>query len=164
MDAVFNRRSIRKFKDIPVSDERLRLLLKAAMAAPNALSSNEWEFLVITSIEGRRKIIECQSHATAAETAAAVIIVCGNTELERCNIFLQQDCCAALENILICASALNIGSVWLGIVDDTIPKLRKAFNIPEHVLPVGMTAIGIADEKKAGHDRYYPDKVHFEMF
>ena len=164
MDAIFIRRTIRKFKDIPVTDEQLCLLLKAAMAAPNALSSNEWEFIVIKNPEGKKKIIECQPHATAADTAAVVIIVCGNTELERFPVFLQQNCCAAIQNMLICATELKLGSAWLGVVDDTVPKLRKAFNIPEHVLPVGMVALGVSDEEKEPHDRYFADRVHFEQF
>lgn len=164
MDAIFKRRTIRKFKDIPLTDGQLHTLLKAAMAAPNALSSNEWEFVVIKSPEGRKKIIECQPHATAADTAAAVIIVCGNAKLERFPVFLQQDCCAAIENMLICAASLNLGSAWLGVVDDTVPRLREAFDIPEHVLPVGMVAVGVPAEEKEPHDRYFSDKVHFERY
>lgn len=164
MEAIFNRRSIRKFKDFPITDEQLHLLLKAAMAAPNALSSNEWEFVVIKSAEGREKIIECQPHATAAKTAGAVIIVCGNTRFEKFPIFLQQNCCAAIQNILICATEMKLGSVWLGVVEDTIPKLREAFNIPDYVLPVGMAAVGLTDESKDAHDRYFAEKVHFEHY
>ena len=164
MDAIFQRRSIRKFKDEPINEEQLKTLLKAAMAAPNAFESNEWEFVVVQSEEGKKKIIAAQPYARAAENAAAIIIVCGNTKLEKNEPVLVQNCCAAIENILICATALNLGSLWLGAGGETITKLRQAFGIPEYVLPVGMVAVGHAAQVKPAHDRYFAEKVHFERF
>lgn len=166
MDAIFKRRSIRKFKDVPITEEQLRMVLKAGMAAPNAFGSNEWEFVVVRKMEGKEKIMEAQAYAKSAKNAGAIIIVCGNTKLEQFHEAIPQNCSAAIENMLICATALNLGSLWLGVYPgkETMDKLRQAFGIPDYVLPIGMVAVGVADESKPANDRYFEDKVHMDYF
>lgn len=164
MEAIFNRRSVRRFKEEPISDDQLHILLKAAMAAPNAFESNEWEFIVVQSAAGKKQIAATSHHAKPALHAAAVIIVCGNKNMERFTEVMVQNCCAAIENILICAADMDLGSLWLGIGPDTSTKLRQAFQIPNYVLPIGMVAVGTAAENLPPHDRYFAEKVHFEQY
>ena len=64
-EVIASRRSIRKYKDIPVSDEILQDLLDAAMSAPSAVNFQPWYFVVIRSKEHMEKlgrIMEGVSH------------------------------------------------------------------------------------------------------
>lgn len=54
LEAIYNRRSIRKFTDEPISDEQIDILLHAAFSAPTAANVQPWEFIVVTE----NKIIE----------------------------------------------------------------------------------------------------------
>ena len=55
-DAILKRRSIRKFKCDAISDEIIKKLLIAAMAAPSARNMQPWEFYVISNKEVMSKI------------------------------------------------------------------------------------------------------------
>ena len=47
-DSIEKRRSIRKFKDIPVEPAIIRQLIEAAVAAPSAKNRQPWKFIVYT--------------------------------------------------------------------------------------------------------------------
>ena len=51
IDVIYSRRSIRKYKDTPLTKDILETILKAAMAAPTATNAQPWEFVVITEPE-----------------------------------------------------------------------------------------------------------------
>ncbi|MEE1242723.1 MAG: nitroreductase family protein, partial [Frisingicoccus sp.] len=51
MDTIFKRRSVRKYTDAVVSDEQIKQIIKAGMAAPSAKNSQEWIFIVIRDKE-----------------------------------------------------------------------------------------------------------------
>lgn len=55
MNPIFKRKSIRKFKNKEVEDEKVERLLKAGMQAPSAMNSQPWEFLVVTDKENIKK-------------------------------------------------------------------------------------------------------------
>jgi nitroreductase len=102
IDAIFHRRSIRKYTDQPVEPEKLDLLLQAGMAAPSAMNCKPWEFIVVTDPEKlaqfRKRLIFGDRNAPAA------IVVCGNPGLSinpAARLFWLQDCSAATENIHI---------------------------------------------------------------
>jgi hypothetical protein len=53
LEAIEQRRSIRKFKDTPVSDEQLQTILQAAVQAPSGKNRQPWRFVVVKSEEKR---------------------------------------------------------------------------------------------------------------
>ncbi len=56
MNAIFKRKSIRKFLDKEIEDEKIERLLRAGMQAPSAINSQPWEFLVVRDKKGIGKI------------------------------------------------------------------------------------------------------------
>lgn len=83
-----------------------------------------------------------------------------------------QDCSAATENILIAATSIGLGSVWIGIypLENNIKPLRKILNIPEYVIPLGIVYVGYPavekeertrlNEKRVYWQEYDPDRKH----
>ena len=114
-DPVLARRSIRKYTDQPVSDESLRKLLEAAMAAPSAGDERPWHFVTIRDTQVRGCIPRIHPYADMVSQAQVAILVCGDESLQKQKGFWVQDCAAATENILIEAQQLSLGAVWLGI-------------------------------------------------
>jgi nitroreductase len=115
MNAILNRRSIRKYKDIKVSDETIEQLLKAGMAAPSAGNEQPWEFVVLRDKEIMKKITEIHPYSQMLLSTDAAIVVCGDESKEVFKGFWVQDCSAAAENILIAAEDMGLGAVWLGV-------------------------------------------------
>jgi nitroreductase len=167
LDTIFHRRSIRKFTDQPLDEATLTLLLQAGMAAPSAVNSQPWEFIVITEPEVLARVRG--KLPFAHHNAPAAIIVLGSPE--RANntagrMFWEQDCSAAMENMLIAAVGLGLGAVWVGIhpVKPFVQAVRQVLDIPEKVTPLGMMHVGHPAEEKPARTQYDEHKVYWQKY
>ncbi len=166
MDAIFNRRSIRRYKSEPVPDEVINKLLRAAMAAPSAGNEQPWHFVVVKDKERLRRLSKMSPYASALKGAPLGIVVCGDLNAEIYKGFWVQDCSAATENILIEAVYLGLGAVWLGIypLDDRIKYVQRELEIPPHIIPFSAVAMGYPGHHLPSVDRYAENKVHYEKW
>ncbi|MGI6746833.1 MAG: nitroreductase family protein [Anaerovoracaceae bacterium] len=133
MNALFKRRSIRKYIDKEVSDADLELLLKAAMCAPSAGNEQPWEFIVVRDREIMKRVSEFHPYSKMLHEASAAIVVCGNRSRQVYDRdYWQLDCSAATQNILIQATDMKIGSVWLAVYPepDRIKGAKEAIWTP----------------------------------
>ena len=163
LESIFQRRSIRKYTDQPVEPEKLDLLLQAAMAAPSAMDCKPWEFVVVTDPDKlsqfRKRLIFGNRNAPAA------IIVCGNPSLTTnpvARLFWQQDCSIAAENMLIAATSLGLGTVWVGVhpVPEFVRIVREITGMPKHVTPLGLIYVGYPAEEKPARTQYNAGRIH----
>ncbi len=167
IDTIYQRRSIRKYLERPVEDDTIITLLKAATAAPTAVNCQPWEFIVVTDIIKLNRIKEeCQS---ARYNAPVAIVVCGNMKLTLKGADHEmwvQDCSAAIENMLIAATGLGLGSVWIGIypVSNRVKFIKEVFNIPEHVIPLSIVYIGYPAEEKEPRTRFDEKRVYWQEY
>ena len=100
LDFIFQRRSIRKFTDDAVEDEVLEQLLRAAMAAPSAMNTKPWRFIVVREPDRLERLRGVMPFAKMK--AAAAISVCADLRGPRNLVtgkFWQQDCSAATQNL-----------------------------------------------------------------
>ena len=167
IDAIFARRSIRKYQEKPVESEKIELLLKAAMAAPSARNSKPWEFVVVTDPSMMDKIRGVMMFGKF--NAPMAIVVCGNLSLIKrllVSQFWVQDCSAATENILIAAVSLGLGTVWLGVhpIFNFTKRISKVLQLPEHIKPLNVIYVGYPAQDKPARTQYDPEKVHWETF
>ncbi|WP_425448286.1 nitroreductase family protein [Dethiothermospora halolimnae] len=111
IDSIYKRRSIRSFKSDVVDKNILIDLIKAGMAAPTACNNQPWEFIAINEPNVMKELRENLMFARYNATAA--IVVCGNMKLARGGYRLhwEQDCSAAMENILLAATSIGLGSL-----------------------------------------------------
>ena len=166
MNSIFKRRSIRKFTEIPVTEEQIEQLLRAAMAAPSAHNKQPWEFVLTTKRETLDKIAESHPYAKMLEQAPLCIVVCANLSKQEEEGFYVQDCAAAIQNILIEAVEINLGTVWIGLHphENLQNRVREIFNIPSDIVPISMIAIGNPDEEKREITRYKEEIIHREIY
>jgi nitroreductase len=164
LEAIFKRRSIRHFTDKDVSKEDLETLLKAAMSAPSAVNSQPWEFYVITEPGMLEKLRS--SLPFGRYKAPAAFVVCGhplNARNPAGHLFWQQDCSAAIENMLIAAVGLGLGTVWIGIhpVTPFVFSVRRILKIPRTIIPMALVYVGHPAEEKPHRTRFDEKKVHW---
>jgi nitroreductase len=166
LEAIFKRRSIRKFTDKQISESDIKTLLKAAMMTPTAVNAQEWEFLVIRDKEKLAAITQIHEHSQMLKQADAAIIICANIEKEILPGYWIGDCGACAQNILLAATALGIGSVWLGVQpnDKRVEDFKKLFALPAHIMPFNVIALGYPAETKEDVDRYDEAKVRYEKW
>ena len=107
LDFIYKRRSIRKYTDQPVEDDKITEMLKAAMAAPSANNKQPWHFVVIKNREMLNRIAEKHPNGKMAGEAPLAILICGDAD----NYYMWQDCAASTENLLLAAANLGLGAV-----------------------------------------------------
>ena len=167
IDFIFKRRSIRKFTRDSVSREQIEQLLKAAMAAPSAVNSQPWEFIVVddpTVLKTLKKVSLFSNY-----TAPLAVVVIGSPQKARNpagSKFWIQDCCAAMENILLAAVCLGLGAVWIGVhpIPGVEEKVRSTLSIPDASTPLGIALIGSPGQEKDPRTRYQRDRVHWQKY
>lgn len=166
MNAIFKRRSIRKYLDKPVSDNYVKDILKAAMAAPSAGNEQPWEFIVVNDRNILNRIAEIHPYAKMLLQAPIAIVVCGDMNKEKYQGFWVQDCSAATQNMLLEATDKGLGTVWIGVYpnQDRINDLVSLFNLPANVIPLGMVAVGYPAEDMQEVDRFDENKIHYNKW
>ena len=171
LEAIFTRRSVRKFTDKPIEEEKLRQILEAAMSGPSCVNARDWAFVAVTEKEKLRQMAQANGRpAQPLKEAAAGILVCG--DLQRAfgpaPEYWVIDGAIAAQNICLSAQAMGIGSVWLGTWPqmDRVGNQRWLFDLPETVTPHTIIALGYpAGESAAPREsRYEEDRVHWEKW
>ena len=163
-EAILKRRSIRSYKDEPVKEEDIKKLLELAMAAPSALNKQPWEFIVISKKEVLDEISSTIQHMR--HHAPLAIIVCGNKDRfiqKPVSNFYMEDCSAAIENILLGALDLGLGTCWCGITPNpiVIHQIKKIVKLDKNLVPFGLVYVGYPNEEKEPRSQYDESKVHY---
>ncbi len=159
MKNICQRRSIRKYKDQPLPKEILDEVIKAGFYAPSAINAQPRHFWIVDDKEMIQDIMDIQGHCKFLEQAKTAILVCGDLEISE--QFWIDDCAAATENILIAAQSFGLGTCWCGLCHtEAAWNLVVNFNLPEHIRPYSLIAIGYPDEEKPMPDRVDPARIH----
>ncbi len=166
---ILERRSVRRFKDTPVSDDMKQTLLHAAMSAPSGVNRQPWEFILIDDKETLSALAEVLPYAKMAAAAPMAIVVCGNSErfLEGDDSTLWvQDLSAASENILIAAQSLGLGGVWTCLYPhpDRMQAAGKILHLPAGIIPFNLIPIGHPADTHAPMDKWRLDRLHHNRY
>ena len=164
--ALHTRRSIRRYTDQPVSDQDLRIILDAAMAAPSAGNVQPWEFIVIDDPAILTKVPGINPYAPMATHAPLSVMVCGNLNAEKYKGCWVQDCSAAIQNFLLAAFGLGLGTVWTAVhpMEDRVAAFKQLLNLPEHIIPLGLIVLGYPAVDPERKSRFEAAKVHHNLW
>ena len=160
-EVVKTRRSIRKFNSRPVPDEVIRTILEAAMLAPSAGNQQPWRFIVVRDRKKLDSVPGYHPYAKMINQAEVAIVVCGAPEGCKWPDFWLQDCSAAIQNLLLAARDLGLGSVWTGVypLEDRVSKTRKLFDIPDNVYPLAIIPLGWPEAEFKPMERFKEEYV-----
>lgn len=166
VEAIKNRKSIRKYTDQVVTDEQINTLLEAAMCAPSAHNKQPWEFCVISDRGLLDEIAEKHKYGKMMSMVNKAIVVLGNTDVSNKTEFIYCDCSAATQNMLIQATAMNLGTVWCAIAPSE--ELKELFSnlleLPSNILPVAIVAVGYHEDTKGPMDKFKQEKIHYNKY
>ena len=164
IETIFSRRSIRKYTEKPVPEEKVRTILEAAMAAPSASNRKPWHFVVVTERETLNRLADAHRYGKMLHEAPLCLVVCGDESVAQ--RFWQQDCSAATQNILLAAQVLGLGSVWCGVYpsEERVRDISEILGIKAPVKPLNLIAVGYPGEKKDPRTQYDDSRVHRERW
>ena len=170
------RRSIRKYIDKPVEDEKIIEILESARIAPSGSNTQPWHFIVVKSDSGREKLAKA-SHDQKWMLTAPVFIVCvadissridegvdicldentPNNELKQ----IIRDTSIAIEHMALQAENLGLGTCWVAWF--TQDDIRPLLNIPTDKYVVSILTVGYPNETpKARPRKALEEIVHYE--
>jgi len=167
MNAIYSRRSIRKYKDTPIALHQINQVIRAGTYAPSAGNEKPWHFIVITNRETMEAITAFHPHTQMLKLAPVAIIACADlTNVKYDGNFWIQDMSAAVQNMLLEATTMNLGSCWCGVYPNTlfVEKLSKLLALPSNIIPTAIVALGVADEARDVKERFDETRIHFEKW
>ena len=168
IENIMTRTSIRQYKDQQVEQEKVDILLKAAMAAPTAVNLQPWHFIVITD----KPTIDLLS-GRQPTNAPLLIAVCGDTDKTtmpdgktKLPDFWVEDVSAATENLLLAAHALGLGAVWTGVYPamERVAEVANVLNCPQNIVPMAVVRIGYPDEAPEPKDKFKEENISYNKF
>lgn len=168
LQLIFSRRSTRKFQDKDITATVITDLLEAAMAAPSAMAKDPWHFIVVRKRTALDKLSEILPNGKMLRQAPVAIIVCDDISKahDQLESYLLQDLSAAVENTLLAATALGLGSCWLGIHPrpERMHGIREMFHLPDTIIPMCGIALGWPTVRPEPRTRYQSECVHLEKW
>ena len=184
IEAVTNRRSIRKYKPDPVDDKAVQAILDAAHWAPSWGNSQCWHFVVVRDVSVKKRLADTlfgitdspNRVALAINQAPVVIAVCA--EVGKSGAFYREprqpatdkgvfwymfDAGLTMQTLCLAAHSMGLGTVIVGAFD--AKQAGEVLKVPEGYVVVALTPLGYPDEVPAARPRReLVEMAHKERF
>ncbi len=142
LDIIKKRRSIRHFDRAKLPDEHMQKILEAGRWAPSGANAQPWRFVVVTRRETLEALAECCYYKVFKSRhvgeAGAVVVICADPDAG--SQTYQIDVAIAGTNMTLMATALGIGSCWIGAFEEQ--TIRNILKIPEKLKLIALIAFG----------------------
>lgn len=169
LEVIKKRRSIRKYQEKEIEEEKLKEVLKAAMFAPSAMDRRPWDFVVVRDKKVKEQLAASCPWAAFAKESAAVVVVVGDEKRSRLWI---EDCSLAAGLIYLEATNQGLGACWAQVRSvparrgDAEDFVRNLLKIPGEKRVLCLMALGYPAEEKKEHtdDEFKAAKVHYETW
>ena len=163
------RRSIRKYTDRPVEQEKIDYLLRCALMSPSAKRTCPWEFVVVKDPAKLAALAARLPNSRVGNGAKLAIVVCGSLDNGlpgRSKEYWIHDCSAATMNLLLAAHAQGLGAVWTGVYpgEERVAAVREVLSIPDGYMPLNVIPVGYPAENPPAKDKWNPAKIHYDKW
>ena len=170
MDAILNRRSVREY-DLSKKIEYTTLLqlCKAAEAAPTARNQRSREYIIIEDEKIIGELSKVSKGSMVLSKCNTVIAVIGRNKEEISTPHMQeQDLACAVENILIAATSLGLGSCYIGIspLEDRVAVCNDILGVTGGAYTFALVALGYPKDTEVFYDKnkFSDDLVHHNRY
>ena len=161
-EIVKKRRSIRKFKDQPVEDDKIKKILEAGVWAPSAGNLQPWVFI---AVRDKRTVEKIKAISPGMfDVPPVLIVVCrdmeiakrsGNEELSLLDVAM------ASQNMMLVACELYLGTCPIKSFNQK--AVQVLLDLPEHIIPELLLAVGYPDVDPAP-PRRREGTIYFERY
>jgi len=156
LDILRNRRSIRKYSDRKIEEEKIEILMEAALRAPSSRGINPWRFIFITDREMLEKLSLAKKSGSGFLKGAALGVVVAGAEDES-DVWVE-DCSIASIILQLAASSLGLGSCWIQIRrrmhSDNLTSedyVKELLGLPKDLRVLSMISFGYPYDSKRPH-------------
>jgi nitroreductase len=162
LDLILSRRSIRRYETKEIPEEVLHQILEAGRQAPSAANRQPIRFVVVNDHDILK--ILCDNLITHFVKRAPVAIVgCADVKSLLTGKWAVVDATIAMENMVIAAWTLGIGSCWIGACNEE--KVKELLKIPDKWKVVALVTLGYpAEQPKPRKKKPFEELFGFNSF
>ncbi|MBE9918201.1 oxygen-insensitive NADPH nitroreductase [Paenibacillus donghaensis] len=171
LSLLMNHRSIRKYKNTPVTDEQLQAIISAAQMASTSSNVQAYSVIAVTEPELKKELAELAGNQAYVRECPVFLVWCADLyRLQQATaeplqgrssyadttenfIVATVDAALAAQNAAIAAESLGLGIVYIGGVRNRIAEVSKLLGLPELVYPVFGMCVGVADQEPGQRPR-----------
>ncbi|QSZ68123.1 nitroreductase [Methanofollis aquaemaris] len=164
------RQTVREYDpDREVTEEEAEFILRAASSAPSAGNREAWDVVVVRAEDQREALAETAFDQAQIRNAPVVFVVCSNYVRsmsrygDRGILYALEDATIACTYMMLAAHALRLHACWTGAFEED--SAREVLNIPPHIRPVALLAVGRGEVPAARTERMpVGEHVHRETW
>jgi nitroreductase len=192
LSIIRTRRSVRVYKGGKVSDRQLETILEAARWAPSGANTQPWEFVVtrdrkkmkrvreIYANEWKQRKLEDPGHYKGLKKdyvgdVSVLMLVCGDSRTQKVYLttrqpadrekLFQASVANAVQQMMLAAACMNLGTVWVSVREEVEPELRALFKVPDELRLLWVVPIGHARSWPKAKSRRPPAAfTHWETY
>lgn len=157
IELLRTRRSCRQFKDQPIEQEKIDMMMRCALMSPAGKRANEWDFYVVTDKEKLKALSTAKANGSTLLAGAPMAIVI-TVDSNKADTFVEDGSIAAIILQLAAADA-GLGSCWVQMRmrkdadgNDAETKVKETLNLPEYVSVLCAVAVGYKDDDRKPYD------------
>ena len=170
------RKSVRDFRDEPITEEEKRMILEAALQAPTAGNMALYSIIDVQDQELKERLAVLCDHQPFIAKAPMILIFLADYQkwydifneytddmpkLEESDFILAgQDCTIAAHNAVVAAQSLGIGSCYIGDILENFEVHQELFRLPKYTVPYIMVVFGKPTQQQK--DRMKPKRFELE--
>lgn len=172
------RRSVRKYIDKTIENEKITELLESARLAPSGNNTQPWRYILVKSEEMKQKISKASNNQKWMLTAPVFIVCVADIRCrikEDVDIYLDdnspqdevkriiRDTSISVGYMLLQANNLGLGACW--VADFMQEEIRPVLNVPSDKYVVGVITVGYPNETPEARPRKsLEDIIHYECW
>ena len=189
---IQTRRSVRVYKKGNVSEEQLQLILEAARWAPSGANTQPWELVVTRDRKKMKQIRQIYDNEWRQRKSedptnykglkkdyvgdvSVIILICGDPRTKQVYLttrqpadrekLFQASIANAVQQMMLTAASMNLGTVWVSVREEVEPELRDLFKVPKSLRLLWIVPIGHARNWPPAKPRRKPDAfTHREVY
>lgn len=169
LNKLARRRSIRKYTEEAITEEKLKKILSAGLLSPTSKNLRPWEFLVIQDRKSLDRLSDCRDKgADMLKGAAAAIIVMADKTI---NDVWIEDCSIAMSNMHLTAADEGVGSCWIQVRNRISREegksaerfIKEMFELDEKFAVEAILSLGMPEKERSRLviDEKLWEKVHY---
>ncbi len=169
-EIIKKRRSIRTFLQKKVEKEKITKIIHSARYAPSAGNLQPLEIIIVDDPLIKQEIFYAALQQESIQSAPVVLVICGDVDRTASKygkrgreLYVIQDIATATQNILLTATSLGLGTVWVGAFDED--KIRRILQLPKNVRPFAIIPIGYYEkEPEVPYKRSIEEIIHYNTW
>ncbi len=167
MQAIRQRRSIRRFRPRAIEPEKIDVLKDALIWAPSAGNLQSRRFYFVYNQKLKDSLVFAALGQGFISEAPLVIVGCGDLRIYRyyrergVELYSIQDVACSMENLMLAAYSEGLGTVWVGAFDEA--RVSTILKLDDYLRPLAIVPVGYPDEKPLPPQRIPPSEAIVEL-